>query len=150
MYLVIVEFIGKISFGKHFYFVYEWLLNHVYVVGCIGFLYGCVLFYGAVCAKKWIPKDFNDFIFIESSKILKADSSISIDKLSKQIYDKWVEHVPNLPKKYRIPTKKGFWIERPTVKALEEDLNINRQAIVTMFKSNKKEESVKESGVVEH
>ena len=94
--------------------------------------------------KKWIPRDFNDFIFIESSKILKNNSSISIEDLSKQIYDKWLEHVPNLPGKYRIPSKKGWWIVKPTVQALEEDLNINRQAIVTMFKNNKKEEMVSE------
>ena len=69
--------------------------------------------------KKWIPKDFNDFVFIESSKILKTNSSISIDDLSKQIYDKWVEHVPNLPSKYRIPSKKGWWIVKPTVQGLK-------------------------------
>ncbi len=144
MYLVIVEFLMRLSFGKHLYFIYEWLIDHTYVVGCIGFIYACILFYGAVCAKKWIPRDFNDFIFIESSKILKNNSSISIEDLSKQIYDKWLEHVPNLPGKYRIPSKKGWWIVKPTVQALEEDLNINRQAIVTMFKNNKKEEMVSE------
>lgn len=144
MYLVIVEFLMRLSFGKHLYFIYEWLIDHTYVIGCIGFIYACILFYGAVCAKKWIPRDFNDFIFIESSKILKNNSSISIEDLSKQIYDKWLEHVPNLPGKYRIPSKKGWWIVKPTVQALEEDLNINRQAIVTMFKNNKKEEMVSE------
>lgn len=144
MYLVIVEFLMRLSFGKHLYFIYEWLIDHTYVVGCIGFIYACILFYGAVCAKKWIPRDFNDFIFIESSKILKNNSSISIEDLSKQIYDKWLEHVPNLPGKYRIPSKKGWWIVKPTVQALEEDLNINRQAIVTMFKNNKKEEMASE------
>ncbi|EDS71802.1 hypothetical protein NE604_10945 [Anaerofustis stercorihominis] len=145
MYLIIVDFMMHMSFGKHLYFIYEWLIEHLYLVGFVGFLYGCVLFYGTVCAKKYIPKDFNDFVFSESAKILKLDSSISIDDLSKQIYTKWVEHVPNLPKKYKVPTKKGFWIETPTVKTLEEDLNINRQAIVTMFKSNKKEGEVAES-----
>ena len=144
MYLIIVEFLMRMSFGKHLYFIYEWIVEHTYIIGCIGFLYGCVLFYGAVCAKKWIPKDFNDFVFIESSKILKTNSSISIDDLSKQIYDKWVEHVPNLPSKYRIPSKKGWWIVKPTVQALEEDLKINRQSIVTMFKNNKKEEMASE------
>lgn len=144
MYLVIVEFLMRLSFGKHLYFIYEWLIDHTYVIGCIGFIYACILFYGAVCAKKWIPRDFNDFIFIESSKILKNNSSISIEDLSKQIYDKWLEHVPNLPGKYRIPSKKGWWIVKPTVQALEEDLNINRQAIVTMFKNNKKEEMASE------
>lgn len=144
MYLVIIEFLMRLSFGKHLYFVYEWLASHTYVIGCIGFLYGCILFYGAICAKKWIPKDFNDFVFIESSRILKNNSSISIEDLSKQIYDKWVEHVPALPKKYRIPTKKGWWIVKPTLQALEEDLNLNREAIITMFKNNKKEEVASE------
>lgn len=144
MYLVIVEFLMRLSFGKHLYFIYEWIVSHTYIIGIIGFAYGCVLFYGALCAKKWLPKEFNDFIFIESSKILKNNSSISIEDLSKQIYDKWVEHVPNLSGKYRIPSKKGWWIVRPTVQALEEDLNMNRQAIVTMFKNNKKEEMATE------
>jgi len=145
MYLVIVEFMMQMSFGKHLYFIYEWMMEHLYIVGFVGFLYGCVLFYGTVCAKKYIPKDFNNFVFSESAKILKVDSSISIDELSKKIYDRWLEHIPNLPSKYKIPSKKGFWIVKPTVEALEEDLNINRQAIVTMFKSNKKEDGVAEN-----
>lgn len=136
MYLVIVDMMMHLSFGKYLYPIFEFIQSHVYMVGCIGFLYGCVLFYGTACAKKSIPKEFNDFVFKESSRILKEDSSVSIEKLSKEIYKRWVAYVPDLPKKYKVPSPKGWWICAPTAEMLDKELGMNKEAIVEMFENN--------------
>ena len=136
MYLAVIEFMNRLAFGEKFYFIFEWLLKNPSIVGMVGFAYGCVLFYGSVCAKKWIPRDFQNFVFNESAKILKNDSSIEVEDLASQIYEKWIDEVPNLPSKYRIPTRVGLWIERPTVQSLEENYRINEIVIIDMFKRN--------------
>ena len=137
MYLAVIEFMNRLAFGDKFYFIFEWLVANPSIVGVVGFAYGCVLFYGAICAKKWIPEDFRNFVFNESARILKDNPSIEIEELASQIYEKWIEEVPNLPSKYRIPTRVGLWIEKPTVQSLEENYRINEIAIIDMFKKNR-------------
>ncbi len=130
---MIIEFLQQLSFGKHLMFIPEFIGENVYLVGAIGFLYGCVLFYGAYCAKNKIPEIFNSFVLEESTNMLKEDPSISESKLTDAIYEKWINYVPTIPSKYKIVSKKGFWITNPTIELLENSVGINKDSVKLIF-----------------
>lgn len=139
MYLFIIELLERLMLGKHLMFLSEWRNENFVIVGLVGFAYGLVLLYGSTCVRKKLPQEFNRFVFDSSSKILRENENISVDKLADKVYKEWVNYIPSLPGNIRIPTEKGFWIEKPTKEALEERLFFNKDKIISMFSKSKEE-----------
>jgi len=137
MYLLILEFLQGLTFGKFARPIADFINNNLYLLGFLGFAYGCVLFYGANNAKNKIPELFEDFVTEKTGSILRKNPDIKTRELAKQVYAMWVEYVPDMPSKYKIPSEKGFWIVKPTVQMLEEDLEIDLDRILIMYKQDK-------------
>ena len=143
MYLIIIEFMQRMSFGKFTGPVVDFLNNNIYVFGFLGFSYGLVLFYGAACARNKIPALFEDFVSEKTVEVLRENPDLKSRALAKKVYSAWVEYVPNMPSKYKIPSEKGFWIVKPTVQMLEETLELDIDKILVMYKQEKFKDNTK-------
>lgn len=149
MYLVIIEFIQGLAYGKFATPIMNFVNNNLYIIGFLGFSYGVVLFYGAACARNKIPALFEEFVSEKTVEVLRDNPDLKSRELAKRVYAKWVEYVPNIPSKYKIPSEKGFWIVKPTVQMLEETLELDIDKILVMYKQEKFKDNTKGAAIRE-
>lgn len=130
------NFYMDMVFGKYFKPLLDFVSNNIYLIGFIGGIYAAILFYGVYFSRKYLPEKFEAYVIEEASQILNNNQDISVGKLTDMVYKKWVEGFDDLPSYIRITRAKEFWIEKPTLEALDERIGINKDRIKEIFVDN--------------